>query len=49
MERKKGRVWLEVRLIRLGRRSWRVSGYGRLGDRLVISELGQVLAVLIPS
>lgn len=28
-ERKKGRVWLEVRLIRLGRRSWRVSGYGR--------------------
>jgi hypothetical protein len=48
-ERKKGRVWLEVRLIRRGRRSWRVSGYGRLRDRLVISELVQVLAVLIPS
>jgi hypothetical protein len=49
MERKRGRVWSEVRLIRLGRRSWRVSGYGRLGDRLVISGLRQGSAVLIPS
>ena len=48
-EKKKGRVWLEVRLIRLGPRSWTVSEYERLGDRLVNCASRRTSAVLIPS